>query len=97
MKAKTLIFILSIISGQVLAQETIVRGKITDAETNDALPFVNIYFKGTTVGATSDFDGAFTLRTTGNVDSLSVSCLGYNQKTKATRITSIVPVRFAVE
>ncbi len=82
-KRSTIIFTLIIISKLVLAQETIVRGKITDAETNDALPFVNIYFTGTTIGATSDFDGFFTLRTTSIVDSLSVSCLGYNQKTKA--------------
>ena len=55
-----------------IAQETIVKGKITDAESNDGLPFVNIYFKGTTIGVTSNFDGFYELRTMENVDSISV-------------------------
>ena len=65
-----------------IAQETIVKGKITDAESNDGLPFVNIYFQGTTIGVTSDFDGFFELRTMESVDSISVSCMGYNRRTK---------------
>ncbi|MBL4657103.1 MAG: carboxypeptidase-like regulatory domain-containing protein, partial [Flavobacteriales bacterium] len=75
-----------------MAQETVVRGKITDAESNDGLPFVNIYFKGTTLGATSDFDGFFELRTSTNVDSISVSCMGYNPRTKGLKkdVTQII-------
>ena len=64
------------------AQETIVKGKITDAESNDGLPFVNIFFKGTTIGVTSDFDGFYELRTFSSVDSISVSCMGYITRTK---------------
>ncbi|MBL4577143.1 MAG: carboxypeptidase-like regulatory domain-containing protein, partial [Flavobacteriales bacterium] len=65
-----------------IAQETVVKGKITDAESNDGLPFVNIYFKGTTIGVTSDFDGFYELHTSEPVDSISVSCMGYNPRTK---------------
>jgi len=64
------------------AQETVVKGKITDAETNDGLPFVNIYFKGTIVGSSSNFEGYYEIRTMAQVDSLHVSCLGYNSKLK---------------
>jgi len=97
MRVKTIIFFVVIISNLTIAQETIVRGKITDAETNDAIPFANIYFKGTTIGVTSDFDGFFSLQTTNNIDSLSVSCLGYKLKTKSLKsgITQTVNFQLA--
>ena len=36
-----------------------IEGKVIDATNNEALPFVNIIVKGTTIGATSDLDGKF--------------------------------------
>ena len=65
--------LLVLFSITAFAKETVIKGKITDAESNDALPFVNIFFKGTTIGVTSDFDGYYELRTTQNMDSISVS------------------------
>lgn len=59
------------------AQRTEISGKVTDATSGEALPFVNVYFKGTTVGVTTDFDGFYTISTDQKVDSLSVSYLGY--------------------
>jgi hypothetical protein len=55
------------------AQETIVKGKITDANSGDPIPYVNVIFQETTVGATSDFDGNYELRTTSPTDSI-VGC-----------------------
>ncbi len=40
-------------------QETIISGKVTDAASGDPIPFVNVVFKGTSVGMTTDFDGKF--------------------------------------
>ena len=77
--------LLVLFSITTFAQVTVIKGKIIDAESNDALPFVNIFFKGTTIGVTSDFDGYYELRTTQNVDSISVSCMGYNPRTKAVK------------
>jgi hypothetical protein len=67
---------------QVLAQETIVTGKVTDANSGDPIPFVNVVFKGTTTGATTDFDGNFVVKTTQAVDSLTASYIGYKIRTK---------------
>lgn len=53
-------------------------GKITDAVTNEPLPFVNIIIKGTTIGTTSDLDGKFII--TGlapGFASLQASFVGY--------------------
>ena len=53
-----------------IAQTTRVSGKVFDSETKEPLPFVNIIFKGTRIGTTSDFDGNFLLSTSEKVDSL---------------------------
>ena len=65
------------------AQTTRVTGRVFDSETKEPLPFVNIVFKGTRVGTTSDFDGNFLLTTSEKVDSISFSYIGYIPKSKA--------------
>lgn len=62
--------------------QTVVKGKVTDAHSGDPIPFVNIIFKGTTSGTTTDFDGNFSVKTTSRVDSLVVSYIGYTTRTK---------------
>lgn len=66
-----------------IAQTTRVSGKVFDSETKEPLPFVNIIFKGTRIGTTSDFDGNFLLSTSEKVDSLVFSYIGYVPKTRA--------------
>ena len=65
------------------AQETIVEGKVTDSNSGDPIPFANVIFKGTTYGATTDFDGHFRIRTLGKVDSIHASYIGYKPRTKS--------------
>jgi hypothetical protein len=74
----TLLFAVSFSS---LAQ-SIVKGKVTDAGSGDPIPFANVIFQGTTTGTTTDFDGNFSLKSTGPVDSIVVSYLGYQARTK---------------
>ncbi len=66
-----------------MAQETIVRGKVTDAGTGDPIPFANVVFRGTTTGGTTDFDGKFTIRAIKATDSIVASYIGYRSRTKA--------------
>ncbi len=75
----TLLFLL--VSGISFAQKTTkVSGVIRDANTNEALPFVNIFFVGTSEGVTSTIDGKYSIETTENIDSIGFSFLGYNDK-----------------
>ena len=67
----------------ISAQTTTVSGKIVDAISREPLPFVNIIFKGTTVGTTSDVEGHYAMSTTQKVDSVIISYVGYNKLTKA--------------
>ena len=67
------------------AQETIVRGKVTDAASGDPIPFVNVVFKGTSIGSTTDFDGNFTIKTIHPGDSMVASYVGYRPRTKSVK------------
>lgn len=70
------------VSFGVLAQETIVSGRVTDASTQEPIAFANIVFKGSTIGTTTNFEGYYNLRSSEKVDSLTVLFLGYQPKTK---------------
>ncbi len=72
-----LIIVLLPISIFAQSKQTLIKGKITDAQTNEPIPFANIFFKGTTVGTTSDFDGNYSLKTDKPLDSLSVLVINY--------------------
>ncbi|MBC7923533.1 MAG: carboxypeptidase-like regulatory domain-containing protein [Ferruginibacter sp.] len=70
----------------LFAQPKTLTGKVTDAETGDAIPFANVYFKGTTTGTTTDFDGRFVLKLANGIipgDSLLASSLNYQVRAKA--------------
>lgn len=64
------------------AQETVINGRITDAVTNEAIPYATVRFVGTTNGTNTDFDGYYTIRSYKPIDSLKAAYLGYFEKTK---------------
>ena len=64
------------------AQLTKIMGKVIDSETKEPVPFVSIYFKGTSIGSISDFNGEYALETMHAGDSLSASSIGYNPQVK---------------
>ena len=59
------------------------KGKITDATTGDPVPFANIAIKGTLSGGTTDFDGNYVIRYSPPADSVIVTYIGYETRTKA--------------
>ena len=77
------LFSLILVSVSAAGQETVVQGKVTDAGSGDPIPFVNVVFKGTGIGGTTDFDGNFTIRSTKPTDSVVASYIGYKSKAKA--------------
>src|SRR5690554_1413434 len=60
------------------ASKTIVKGKITDSESGEPLPFVNIVFDNTTIGTVSDTAGVYHLSTIQSVDSIRFIALSYH-------------------
>ncbi|MGE5424131.1 MAG: TonB-dependent receptor, partial [Syntrophothermus sp.] len=66
----------------VLGQSAAVSGKITDEQTGDPVPFVNIGVSGQHIGTYTDANGKFLLET-GNGDfTLIISCVGYEKLEK---------------
>lgn len=58
-------------------QSYTISGKVFDSESREPLPFVPVIIKGTTVGATTDFDGNYSITTTATGDSIVASYVGY--------------------
>lgn len=85
------------LSGCLFAQETIVTGKVTDAATGDPIPFVNVVFKGTSNGMTTDFDGKFRIRALAitPADSIVATYIGYKARSKKIKrgITQVVNIQ----
>ncbi|HYG17530.1 MAG TPA: DUF5686 family protein, partial [Ohtaekwangia sp.] len=76
-------FLFAVLTLQAQEQPTIIKGKVTDAATGDPLPYVNIILRGTTAGATTDFDGNYTIKTNLLSDSIIVSYIGYTTRSKS--------------
>jgi hypothetical protein len=72
-----LFFLALIFAPSLFAQKTVTRGSVTDSETNEPVPFVNIVFQQSTVGTISDFHGLYFLETFYPGDTLIASCMGY--------------------
>mgnify|MGYP006284141011 CR=1 FL=1 len=87
-----LIFIFGVFSGSSLAakadisyadekqQEIEVSGTVTDVQTGDPLPGVNIVVQGTTTGTTTDMDGEYSIEAPADA-TLVFSFVGYQEQT----------------
>ena len=71
-----LLFLLFLCSG-TYGQKTVISGNITDTESGEPIPYVNIGFMHSLVGTISETDGSFYLMTPKATDTLLVSSIGY--------------------
>lgn len=60
--------------------QTILKGRVSDAETFEPVVFANVVFRGSAIGVKTDFDGRFVLSSDADFDSVSVSFIGYETK-----------------
>lgn len=79
------------------AQPTVVKGKVTDAASGDPIPFVNIVYKGTSIGTTTDFEGNFSISTSSPTDSLLASYIGYTPRAKPVKKGVSQTINFQLE
>ena len=64
MTKKILLFLtLLLLAAAAMAQQTTLRGVVTDSLTGERLPYVALAFPGTTIGTSTADDGSFTLTT----------------------------------
>jgi len=71
----TLIFV----AAKALAQQSLISGRVMDAETGESLAFVNIVVNDGHQGGTTDIDGKFRIRTNQEIKFLNFSYIGYEQ------------------
>jgi len=69
-------------ASHMMGQVVTVQGRVTDSNSGDPIPFSNVVFVGTSIGATTDFEGYFTITTSNFTDSLVASYIGYKNKIK---------------
>jgi hypothetical protein len=75
---KTIILIFfSAFVGSSAWSQTSITGRVTDASTGDPLPYVAIRGANIQLGAITDFDGYYSIKTGEQVDSLLTSYMGY--------------------
>src|SRR5690606_11973663 len=86
-----LYFLFLLLGSEAIAQQT-VTGTVTDAESKESLPGVNILVKGTTSGTTSDIDGRFSLSFSDPQAVLVFSFVGYDTKEVAVGNSSQIDV-----
>ena len=75
------LFLILLAANQVSAQNGFLRGKITDAETGEALFGTTIVKEGTTQGTTADFDGNYSLSLEPGVHTIVFQFVSYQKKT----------------
>ncbi len=89
LKTNILLLLFALCSALTWAQDGIttgLQGRVRDAETNEPIPFVQIVFDGTTVGAETDMDGRFSISNNQGYTSVSFRMMGYeSQKMKLQR------------
>ena len=90
---KNIALLLLFFTSLLQAQDEI-KGKIVD-ENNEPLLGANVFWQNTTVGATTDFEGNFTLVKSEESTSLIVSYIGY--QTKRVDVTSNAPLFVQLE
>lgn len=85
---KLFLFIGMVLSfaGQAQDASTRIRGVVTDQETGEPLPFVNLSFNGTTIGTTSDISGKYYLETNDATVQLKASYIGYEPIIKSVEL-----------
>lgn len=75
-----LVFLTSVFS----QKDILLKGKITDAETGETLPFATVVYVGNgSVGTTTDFDGLYEFKSKWGTDSIEASFVGYVPQTVA--------------
>ncbi len=89
------LFILATVIAAAQGGTTRVRGVVTDAETGEPLPFVGMYFEGTTIGVSTDLNGRFSIETRSpEVKTLSAQLLGYKTVSVPIHVGSFSELNF---
>lgn len=97
-----LILLITLSSQDLSAQQiTKIMGKVVDADTKEALPFVTVAYigakMGNTIGVTTTFEGTYSLDTKFATDSITASFMGYLPQTKKVEKNKFQEINFELK
>ncbi|MEI7526336.1 MAG: DUF5686 family protein [Mariniphaga sp.] len=88
------LFLISIVGAN--AQKTVVLGKITEVGSNNPVPYVNIIFKDTYTGTTSDLNGNYNLSSLTPNSVIEVSAVGYKKQTFKIKLKQVNKINISL-
>lgn len=74
-----------------------ISGTVTDAETGDSMPGVNVFVKDTNIGTSTNEQGEYSLTVPSDADTLMFSFIGYTQKSVAIQGRTTIDVTLSRE
>lgn len=91
--------IASLVLPALLHGQATIQGTVKDARTREALPFVNVILEGTTIGATTDLEGRFTVvDVRPGLYNVIVSSVGYERLTLfEVQVGTARPIQLSIE
>jgi TonB-linked SusC/RagA family outer membrane protein len=89
--------VLLMIHLSISAQQSTVRGKVTEQKTGEPLVGVTVFVQGTTIGATTDIDGNYSISVPAQFSSISFSFIGMVTQTIPVSGRSQIDVSMAEE
>lgn len=95
-----ILFLSLVISHIGYSQKVVVRGKVTNARTNEAVEFSNILISGSTNGTQSDLNGAYAIELSPGTVTLRASFVGYASESRTITIDGsqkVVVVNFRLQ
>ena len=96
MKKLVILIVLLLFYISADAQITRIRGIVKDAETNEPLPFVSVYFQNTQIGTITNTEGEYFIETRNATDSIIASFVGYETLTKKIRKNQFQEIDFSL-
>ncbi|TRX62208.1 SusC/RagA family TonB-linked outer membrane protein [Fulvivirga sp. M361] len=89
--------LLTVVSGDLWAQQRTISGKITSIEDGSTLPGVNVVLKGTTAGTVSDIDGNYSLSVPTGEGTLVFSFIGLQTEQVEIGERSVIDVQMSAD
>ena len=93
----TILFLLSVLIHEALAQNKTVSGRVTDATTNEGLPGVTVLVKGTQAGSATDGSGNYSIIIPDGGTTLIFSFIGYTTTERTIGNATTINVAMAVD
>jgi hypothetical protein len=97
MMAKLCIVIFIISFSSVLPQQFILKGKVSDNNSNEPLSYVNIRITGTTIGTAANINGNYELKLKPDQYKIIASYIGYKSDTVSINLNQDMTVDFLLE